>query len=121
MKFFEKYRMLSKDVRAKRKAYYEAEEKVSVRYPLIELNAGSLTPMPVACISEYERVIGNGFNEDTPFCTRCENFKVNEICNHRKCDSFANNQDFVIARESYIAARNRRSEFVKQTLRGLVK
>ncbi len=121
MGFFKKYREVSQNVRAKRKAYYKAEEKISVRYPLIKLNAGSLTPMPVACISEFQRVVGDGFNEDTPFCTRCENFKLHEICDHRKCDSFANNQDFVIARESYVAARNARREFVKESLRGLVK
>ena len=121
MDFFKKYRELSKDVHAKRKAYNNAKEKIIVHYPLIELNAGSLTPMPVACISEFQRVVGDGFNEDTTFCTRCENFKTDEICNHRKCDSFANNRDFVIARESYIVARNTRREFVKETLRGLVK
>ena len=121
MEFFEKYRNLSQDVRAKRRAYYKAKSKVTVQYPLINLSAGSLTPMPATCIVEFKRVIGNGFNEDTPYCTKCENFHVHEICDHRKCDAFASNQDYVIAYESYLRALRIRREFVKNTLRGLVK
>ena len=121
MEFFKKYHKLSQDVRAKRQAYYKAESKVTVQYPLIDLNAGSLTPMPVTCLTEYERVVGNGFNEDTPYCTKCENFNASEICNHRKCDAFADNQDYVIARESFARAKSVRREFVKNSLRGLFK
>ena len=121
MNFFTKYRELSQDVRAKRRAYYEAEAKVTVNYPVIDLNDTSLTPVPVACFTEFERVAGNGFNEDTPYCTKCDNFNVHEICDHRKCDAFANNQDYVIARESFARAKDVRREFVKNSLRGLFK
>lgn len=121
MEFLKKYHNLSKDVRAKRHAYYNAKSKVTVQYPLIKLNAGSLTPMPVNCFSEFERVVGNGFDEDTPYCMQCGLFDAHEFCKNRKCDAFANNMDYVIALESFVRAKKMRREFVKNSLRGLVK
>jgi len=120
MDFLKKYIDLSKDVRAKRARYHDADRKITAEHKIFDLKSNHPAPI-LSCKNVYSRVVGDGINEDTPFCKSCDLLNMHEFCDNRKCDFFADNMEYVIAYESYLRARDTRREFVKNTLRSLVK
>jgi len=115
MGFLKQYMALTKDVHETRAAYFAAENKVTAFHPVLNLDSGfisSVTP----CFNAYERVVGSGVSEDTPFCLQCELLNHETGCENRKCERFADNQEYLAARERYAKALAMRREFVKSAL-----
>ena len=110
-----KYEESAYNLKVKYQKYIAAKEAVTSYHDVIDLDPQKLTPI-TSCENVYKRVVGPGVNEDTPFTLSCEHLEPGEICNHRKCDWFAAQMDYVMATEAYMRARKEHHGFIRGLL-----
>lgn len=119
MKFLQEYHMLSKKLRAARRAMCAARERITAYQQECVLDAPD-TPI-LGCINKFEHVYGVSKNPNAydggDFVICCPLFD-DLPCADRKCPMYPGNLDYTVAMERFLVARSARREFVKNAFYG---
>ena len=111
------YFIISKDVRKTRSIMRAARAKIISYHEEYFIDAPKYIK-DETCINKFERVYGicmdtKAYDEHGDFIKPCMLFDVAEPCANIKCPMYADNLDYIVARERYERAISKRREFLR--------
>ena len=111
------YIVLSKDVHEKRNLMRASKAKITSYHKEYFIDDPKYVK-DETCINKFEQVYGicmdsKAYDEHGDFTKLCSLFDAMEPCINRKCLLFADNLDYIVARERYEKAISKRREFIR--------